>query len=123
MSPNNRRQQVGRWGEQVAARFLEEKGYTILARNWWTPHGEIDLIAEKGGQVIFIEVKTRTGLGFGLPEESVTQAKQAHLLAAVAHYWQERAEAEKDWQVDVVAVVGSPNGGEIEVKHFENAIG
>jgi putative endonuclease len=109
-------------GEEIAASYLESRGYTIAARNLRTPHGEIDLVAEKDGAIIFVEVKTRSGRGYGMPEEAVTRAKRDHLLSAIAWYWQQAEGAETEWRVDVIAVMRQGTGKEIEVEHFENAI-
>ena len=76
-----RNQRVGKWGEQAAADFLAERGYEIVARNLRTPYGEIDLIAQKDGFTIFVEVKARTSKVFGPPEVAVTPRKQGHMLA------------------------------------------
>jgi putative endonuclease len=102
-----KKQQVGRWGEEVAARYLEEHGYRVLRRNLRTPYGEIDLVVQMGETIVFVEVKARTGEGYGLPESSVTPAKRLHLLRAIQAYWQTEEE-EGDWRVDVVAVIGRP---------------
>ena len=116
---SNRNQTVGGWGENVAAGYLEQRGYKVTARNVRTPYGEIDIVAEKEGFIIFIEVKTRTSRSLGPPEISVTPRKQEHMLAAAEYYTQQN---EIDhWQIDVIAVVGIP-GKRIEFTHFENAI-
>ena len=117
------KQRLGRWGETAAADFLSRNGYRVVAKNLRTPHGEIDLLVEKDGVTVFVEVKTRSGLGYGRPEEAVTREKQSHLLAAIAYYWQTSPGEETDWRVDVVAVVRRENGKEVEIVHFENAIG
>ncbi len=115
------RQQVGRWGEQVAASYLESKGYVILARNVRTQHGEIDLVTQLGATTVFVEVKSRTSLGFGLPEEAVTGIKREHLLKAVQAYWQSQT-SEGEWRVDVIAILGRPGKQGVEIEHFENAL-
>ena len=74
--------ETGARGERMAEEFLLNKGYTLLHRNWRTAHKEVDLIALDGAELVFIEIKTRSGLAFGFPEESVSSAKQAHLRAA-----------------------------------------
>ena len=117
------KQRLGKWGETAAADFLSRNGYRLVAKNLRTPHGEIDLLVEKDGVTVFVEVKTRSGLGYGRPEEAVTREKQSHLLAAIAYYWQTYPGEETDWRVDVVAVVRRENGKEVEIVHFENAIG
>jgi putative endonuclease len=117
MSGRNRK--VGQWGENVAASYLEKHGYKLVARNVRTPYGEIDIVVEKDGFTIFVEVKTRTSSSLGPPEISVTPKKQEHMLAAAEHYAQEH---EIDyWQIDVMAVEGKP-GSQPVFTHFENVI-
>lgn len=113
------RQKIGAWGEGVAARYLEERGYTVAARNVRTPYGEIDIVAEKDDFTSFVEVKTRTTSSYGPPEISVTPRKQEHMVAAAEHYSAERAI--DHWQIDVIAVEGKP-GKQPTITHFENAI-
>jgi putative endonuclease len=116
---SDRNQKVGAWGESVTTKFLEERGYSVLARNVRTPYGEIDIVAGKDGFTIFVEVKTRTSSSLGPPEISVTPRKQEHMRASAEHYAQEH---EIDfWQIDVIAVEGRP-GERPEFTHFENAI-
>jgi putative endonuclease len=116
---SDRNQKIGGWGESVAAEYLEKHGYAVIARNVRTPYGEIDIVAEKDGFTIFVEVKTRTSSSLGPPEISVTPRKQEHMLAAAEHYAQEN---EIDhWQIDVIAVEGKP-GKQPVFMHFENAI-
>ncbi len=116
------RKQVGAWGEQLAAEKLRRNGYEILAQNYFTPYGEIDLIARKEGQVIFVEVKTRTSEDFGLPEEAVSERKKEHILQSIDHYLQEHPEIECDWRVDVAAIQRVRGSGEAEIVWFENAL-
>lgn len=117
---SGRNQKIGAWGESIAAEYLEERGYIIVARNSRTPHGEIDIIVEKDSLTIFVEVKTRTSSMYGPPEIGVTPRKQEHMLAAAGHYAQEN---ELDhWQIDVIAVEGKPTTKPI-ITHFENALG
>lgn len=113
---------VGRWGEQVAERFLQTHGYNILARNARTPYGELDLVAQSGEEIVFVEVKTRTSMAFGLPEEAVTPQKRAHILDAAQYFLQMNFERECDWRVDVIAIQGSPGEANPQIEWFENAI-
>ena len=76
------RQRIGRRGEELARRHLEANGYHVLEANYRTREGEIDLVAEQDGALVFVEVRTRTGTTIGTPEESVTPTKRAHLVAA-----------------------------------------
>jgi len=116
-----RTQAVGRWGEQTAAEYLQALGYTILARNLHTPHGEIDIVAGKDDLILFVEVKTRSSHSFAYPEDSVTRRKQAHMLSAAETYLEQHPESGETWQFDVIAVEGQP-GGEAHIEHFENVI-
>jgi putative endonuclease len=69
-----------------------------------------------------VEVKTRSSTAFGLPEDSVTPAKQAHLLAAAQAYLLEHPELDGDWRVDVIAIHSHPDPGQAQITHFENAV-
>ena len=119
---STRKQVVGRWGEDTAARYLEANGYTILERNVRYAHGEIDIVASKGGVLVFVEVKTRSSHTFAYPEDSVTRRKQAYILSAADEYLQAHPECGETWQFDVMAVEGTP-GGKAQIEHFENVIG
>ena len=115
----NHSQRIGKWGEDVAAEYLVERGCKIVARNTRTPYGEIDIIAKQGNVIIFVEVKTRTSNKMGLPEESITARKRQHMVSAAEHY---AAEHEIDnWQIDVISIEGKP-GSTPKVTYFENAI-
>jgi putative endonuclease len=113
---------TGRWGEQLAQEFLVGKGFQPLGRNVRTESGEIDLILEKDDLLVFVEVKTRTGLNFGFPEESVTEMKSEHFLAAVEEYLDANPPGEKDWRIDVIAVTANAKGGgKPLIEWFEDA--
>jgi putative endonuclease len=112
-------QSVGKWGEEAVAAYLAERGYEIIARNAWTPYGEIDIVARQADITIFVEVKTRTSNKMGLPEDSVNLRKQQHMLACAEHYAAQNAI--DHWQIDVVAVEGKI-GFKPTITHFENAI-
>lgn len=79
---------LGKLGEDFAAGILEDRGFRILERNYRCPFGEIDIIAEKAGELIFVEVKTRATLRFGRPAEAVTQQKQRRIRRAAGFYMQ-----------------------------------
>lgn len=116
---SRRNQKIGAWGEGVAAQYLEEHGYKIAARNARTPHGEIDIVAEKDGISIFVEVKTRTSSKYGPPEMAVTTRKQEHMLTTAEYYAAENVI--DHWQIDVFSVEGQP-GRKPGVIHFEQAL-
>ena len=112
---------MGAWGEQAAVDYLSRQGYTILTRNFRTPHGEIDILARQGDLLVFVEVKTRTSRAYGYPEDSVTPRKQEHMLAAAGHYLQDHPEAGENWQFDVISVERGPDRKPV-ITHFENVI-
>jgi putative endonuclease len=111
-------QRIARWGEAAAAAYLSARDYHILARNARTPYGEIDLVAERQGITIFVEVKTRTSASFGLPEQAVGARKLQHMTHAAQYYAAEHGI--DHWQLDVIAIEGRP-GIEPVITHFENA--
>ena len=76
---DRRKLDLGARGEELAVAWYTSRGYAVLARNWRCREGELDLVASRGGCVVFCEVKTRTGTGFGLPAEAVTGEKQRRL--------------------------------------------
>ena len=118
MSQHN--QKIGRWGEGIAAEYLQEKGYKLVDRNVRTPYGEIDLIMRFNGILIFVEVKTRTSARYGYPEESITPRKQQHMLDSAEHYAQENAL--EHWRIDAISVEGKPSGEKPKITHFEDVI-
>lgn len=88
---------LGILGEELAAGYLEMEGYEILCRNYRCPYGEIDVIARKDGYTAFVEVKTRTGNGYGQPAEAVGRAKQRKIRQSAAFYLTEQGEKEGRW--------------------------
>ena len=119
---NPGRRDLGAFGERVAAAHLEAKGYRIRARNFRCREGEIDIVAEDGDCLVFVEVRTRRGDAFGTPAESVTVAKERRLLTVARAYLQEHPDAPPDQRIDVVAVELS-RGRLLAVQHIEGAIG
>jgi putative endonuclease len=117
----SRKNQLGRWGEEHAAKYLEEKSYEILDRNVRTPYGEIDLVAQNTGGLVFVEVKTRSSGAFGNPEEAVTASKLTHMIESAECFLQDRPDLQQDWQIDVIAI-RKIAGQKPEIVHFENVI-
>jgi putative endonuclease len=118
MSKHN--QKIGRWGEEIAAEYLQEKGYQLVDRNFRTPYGEIDLIVRRDEITIFVEVKTRTSARFGYPEESITPRKQQHMFDSAEHYAQENKL--EHWRIDAISVEGKPSGKKPKITHFEDVL-
>lgn len=111
---------VGKYGERVAQRHLEEAGFEILARNWRCPDGEIDIVARDRDVLVICEVKTRSGLGYGLPAEAITREK-ADRLRRLARCWlSAHPGGGVDVRFDVVSVVRAKRGAAI-VEHLRAA--
>lgn len=119
-APLSRTAALGRWGEQLAAAHLEAAGMEVLARNWRCDTGELDLIArEADGTVVFCEVKTRAGTGFGLPAEAVGHAK-ARKVRHLAMRWLQENPGAAQLRFDVVAIVRR-RGYAPEITHLRSA--
>jgi len=116
----NHNQKIGRWGEEIASTYLQNKGYEFVDGNVRTPYGEIDLIMRFNGILIFVEVKTRTSTRFGYPEEAITPQKQQHMFDCAEHYAQEKGL--EDWRIDAISIVGKPLGAEPRIAHFEDIL-
>ncbi len=111
---------IGNLGERIAADYLLEQGFSILERNFNTRFGEIDLIATKDEEVIFIEVKTRTSKTFGFPEESVTSEKLGKLVDTAMLWLQEHPNSSDHWRIDVIAILLDRQHALIDLEHFIN---
>jgi putative endonuclease len=111
--------QLGLDGENYAVRYLVGSGYSILARNWRCPVGEIDIIAADGSTLVFIEVKTRTSTAFGLPLEAVNWRKTEKLKALSVHWLREHRHA-GPFRFDVISIV-MPKHCRPELQHVRAA--
>ena len=118
----SRRQELGRYGERLARRHLESNGYSILEANYRSKSGEIDLIAEHLGILVFVEVRTRgTGM-LGTPEESVTAITRSRLVAAAEEYLQATGTPNAEWRIDVVALEVDGGRKLVRLDVIENAV-
>lgn len=113
---------AGRWGERLAVRFLKKKRFKIIGQRVRVgKRDELDIIAEHGGALVFVEVKTRKNENYGRPFSAVNKAKRKHLSrAAVAFLKRKKIEPEYI-RFDVVEVIGEPGGDAPEIRHIENA--
>ncbi len=109
---------TGKEGEDKAKAYLQQKGYQILQTNYRYRHAEIDIIAQKGKILIFVEVKTRTNLSHGMPEEFVDATKR-RLIMKTAEYFIFDTDWQGDIRFDVISVV--LGGREPKVYHIEDA--
>jgi putative endonuclease len=116
------RKRLGNAGERLAAQHLQQAGYVVRAMNYRCQAGEIDIVAEEAGDIVFVEVKTRRGTTYGLPEEAITLAKQRKLIAAAQTYLDAEGRAQDSWRVDMVAVALTPAGTVQEVRIHRHAI-
>ena len=101
------RQVLGAAGEARAAEWYVEHGYTILDRNWRRRDGEIDLVAARGSEVVFCEVKTRSSTAFGLPVEAITPVKQRRIRGLAAAWLRESPRGWARVRFDVAAILGA----------------
>jgi putative endonuclease len=113
-------QAVGAYGERLAVRHLVDAGLVVLDRNWRCAAGEIDIIARDGDVLVFCEVKTRRGPGFGTPAEAVDRRKTTRLRRLAAQWLAEARLRPVDVRFDVVSVV-TPRRGAPQVEHVRGA--
>lgn len=105
---------LGQRGEELAVEYLVNGGYTVIDRNWRCAHGEIDIIARHDAEVVFIEVKTRSGVGYGHPLDAVTPVKLARLRRLVGA-WCADNEPKAVVRLDVVGVI--VEGEHVHIDH------
>ena len=116
------RKALGDMGERWAREYLEARGYRLLETNYRCRKGEVDIVAEHEGCLVFVEVRTRSGPGFGTPEESVTAAKQRRLAALALTYVQSHRGLPSDWRIDVVAIEVDRAGQVARTTVIKNAV-
>jgi putative endonuclease len=116
------RRDLGAFGERVAAAHLEATGYRIRERNFRTREGEIDIIAERGETLVFVEVRTRRGDAMGTAAESVTASKAARIIATAQAYAQAAENCPADQRIDVIALSLAADGRVLSLEHIEGAV-
>ncbi len=114
--------ETGWLAEKIAAGFLGKKGYRILHTNYRTYIGEIDIIATSANELVFVEVRSKTGNCFGRPEESINQAKKKKLIALSRIYCQQHTDLPENYRIDIVAIMMDANGKATRIEHIINAI-
>ena len=124
----NTRRALGQQGEELGAAYLVKLGYDIVARNWRTRSGELDIVARDGEWLVFVEVRARR-IGraastptLGRPEESVTPRKQLRLVAMADAYLFEMPWS-GPWRIDVIALEIRPDGAVARLNHLRDAVG
>lgn len=118
----SKRKETGAIGEKLAADFLKKRGYKIIQRNFRCREGEIDIIAQKGEYLVFVEVRTKKNTAFGTPEESVTFSKRTKLVSLANTYLQACDKEPLSWRIDVVAVELTRDNRVSRLEHIENAV-
>ncbi len=112
---------VAKLGEKFAVEHLKTQGYQILAQNYRFQRGEIDLVAQDGERIVFVEVKTRRSLKFGLPQAAVTRRKQRQISKIALAYLQAQNLLNAPCRFDVIAIYLSPQCELLRLEQIENA--
>src|SRR5215469_15770158 len=116
MRHGSHNKQFGATGEQLAADWLVRHGYRLLARNWRSPLGELDIVCEQGEELVFVEVKARHGIRLGAPEEAVTPAKQRRLIRAAQSYLMAHHQEQRPFRIDVIAIDVAASGELLDIR-------
>lgn len=115
--------QTGVLGEDAAVIFLKNQGFRIIDRNFQKRYGEIDIVAKDKNTLVFVEVKTRIGDRFGLPEDAVNKRKVRSLIQSAEYYRLKKKKYDDDIRIDAVAVTLDESNQVIEIKHYKNITG
>lgn len=113
-------QKVGKFGEDEAVKYLEQKGYKILDRNFSCKRGEIDIIALDKNEIVFIEIKARISLKYGLPSEAVTKNKLKHIYKTAEYYLYTRNLLNENTRIDVIEVYIKNN--QVIINHLKQVV-
>ncbi|MBU1178042.1 YraN family protein [Patescibacteria group bacterium] len=114
---------IGILGEEVAARYLANHGYQIIVRNYRQRVGEIDIVVldHHRAELVFCEVKARTGISYGVPAEAISAYKQYKVIQTIQHFRQEySALSDQPYRFDVLAIMVDLSNREAEVEHLKN---
>ncbi|MDB2363645.1 YraN family protein [Flavobacteriales bacterium] len=109
---------LGQQGEKLARLYLLDKGYILLEKNYFYKKLEVDLIAEKDNEIVFVEVKTRRKYDMGGPEASVDRDKEENLLE-LSEYYMNHFDLDLNYRIDIISVI--LNNSDFAIHHFENA--
>ncbi|MCX7719844.1 MAG: YraN family protein [Dictyoglomus thermophilum] len=113
--------EIGKLGEDFTIDFLNKRGFIILERNYKVPLGEVDIIAQKGDLLIFIEVKTRRNLDFGIPAEAVDRTKQNRIKKIAELYISTKKPKFKKIRFDIMSIILSKSGKILDWEYLINA--
>lgn len=112
--------EIGKLGEDLACKYLQNKGYKILERNFEARQGEIDIIALDKSEIVFIEVKTRSNISYGKPAEAVNEIKQNHLIKTIEYYIYSRHLEDEFIRIDIIEIYLWKN--KYRVNHIKQVI-
>lgn len=119
--PRDPRHQLGRQGEELAGKYLEQQGFLVLEKNFRTKYGEIDIIARDGETLVFVEVRAKKHILFGHPLETINPRKQSKIIRMATYYLSVRAvPASMPCRFDVVGIIQGDKA-EPEIIHIRNA--
>ena len=110
--------ELGKWGEDQAVEYLQRKGYTIIERDGKSGKRDLDIIAQDGNVIVFVEVKTRRNRLYGEPEESVDYHKLQNLQQAISHYVKFK-HIHQEIRFDIISIVGTV-GTDPDIQHIQN---
>jgi putative endonuclease len=111
---------LGVRGERLAEQHLVEQGVRLLTRNYRIPFGEIDLVMEEEGELVAVEVKTRSLEDLEQPEEAVSWRKLQRIVQALTAYAADQDYLEKPWRIDVVVIQVAPDGNVVRLEHMRS---
>lgn len=117
----DQRKKVGKLGEEAAINYLKGQGYQILTRNWSTRLGELDIIAQKGEELVFVEVRSTRSLRFGYGFQSVDARKQQRIKRLALQYIKQHQLRSQAMRFDVISVLLSRNNEVIQLDHIPHA--
>lgn len=117
-----KRKQLGNLGEKLAKDFLKKNGYRVRETNFKCREGEIDIVAEQGDCLVFVEVRTKSSSEFGTPEESITHFKKEKLIASALSYLSSHQGLPAQWRIDLVAIELDERNKIKRIELIQNAV-
>ncbi len=117
------RKETGQLGEKFALDYLKKHGYKIIETNYRCRYGEIDIISKQKNCLVFTEVRAKTSLEYGIPEESITETKARHLRAVAYQYLESHENLPDQWRIDFIAIEMDDNNKLKRINLIESAIG
>lgn len=114
------KQELARWGEDLAQKYLSERGIQIIEKNFRTQYGEIDIIGFENDDLVFFEVKTRSSIKFGYPEEAVNSKKIEKIETVANEFLDTLTTSDLNWRIDAIAIIRNPHNLKYQIKWVKN---